>query len=91
MEKLVLLVISVFCILGLASAQLKLGFYNAKCPKAESIIQGIVKQRFDRDKSITAALLRMHFHDCFVRVSFNFKYVGSFKFSPNFSPYNKKR
>ncbi|PIN08092.1 Peroxidase [Handroanthus impetiginosus] len=67
MEKNILVVLVICCILGLASAQLKVGFYNSTCPRAELIIRGIVQQRFARDRSITAALLRMHFHDCFVR------------------------
>ncbi|KAK9031944.1 hypothetical protein V6N11_056229 [Hibiscus sabdariffa] len=54
-------------ILPLALAQLKLGFYRSTCPPAESIVEAVVRKRFDTDKSITAALLRMHFHDCFVR------------------------
>ncbi|KAI3444213.1 hypothetical protein Pfo_000878 [Paulownia fortunei] len=60
-------IVLVGCLLCLASAQLKVGFYNSTCPRAESVIRGVVQQRFSRDRSITAALLRMHFHDCFVR------------------------
>ncbi|KAL5834916.1 hypothetical protein ACOSQ4_014413 [Xanthoceras sorbifolium] len=48
-------------------ADLKIGFYRNTCPRAESIIFGAVQKRFSTDKSITAALLRMHFHDCFVK------------------------
>ncbi|KAK6944537.1 hem peroxidase, partial [Dillenia turbinata] len=51
----------------LAVAQLRVGFYSSSCPKAESIIKQVVQSRFQSDHSITAALLRMHFHDCFVR------------------------
>lgn len=69
MEKVVVvLVICCSYIVGQASGQLKVGFYSSTCPRAESIIRGVVQQRFNRDRSITAALLRMHFHDCFVRV-----------------------
>lgn len=46
---------------------LKVGFYDSTCPQAETIIRQIVQTRFRNDKSVTAALLRMHFHDCFVR------------------------
>ncbi|KAH6779501.1 Peroxidase superfamily protein [Perilla frutescens var. hirtella] len=68
MEKIVVVLVFWCSInIGIASAQLQVGFYNSRCPKAESIIRGVVQQRFNRDRSITPALLRMHFHDCFVR------------------------
>ena len=59
-----------FCFLApSALAQLRFGFYGRSCPRAESIVANVVANRFRRDRSITAALLRMQFHDCFVRVS----------------------
>lgn len=69
--------ISVILIFSLATisfstvvmADLQVGFYNSTCPNAESIVQQVVQNRLRTDPSITAALLRMHFHDCFVRVS----------------------
>lgn len=51
-------------------ANLQVDFYKSTCPQAESIVQQVVKNEFSRDLSITAAFLRMHFHDCFVRVSY---------------------
>ncbi|RZC46270.1 hypothetical protein C5167_039210 [Papaver somniferum] len=54
----------VFCLLGSAFAQLKMGFYAQSCPRAEKIIQDYVKPRAP---VAVASLLRMHFHDCFVR------------------------
>ncbi|XP_028766876.1 peroxidase 57-like [Neltuma alba] len=54
-------------VLPMAFAKLKLGFYDSSCPNAESIVKQAVQRRFNDDKTITAALLRMHFHDCFVR------------------------
>ncbi|KAL5547044.1 hypothetical protein UlMin_006731 [Ulmus minor] len=46
---------------------LRVGFYKARCPQAERVVRQLVQAHFANDSSITAALLRMHFHDCFVR------------------------
>lgn len=51
-----------------ASADLKLRFYDESCPKAEKIIFDYVKEHIHHAPSLAAPLLRMHFHDCFVRV-----------------------
>ncbi|KAG6427886.1 hypothetical protein SASPL_112133 [Salvia splendens] len=67
MEKIVAAIVVCCSIIGLASAQLKVGFYNSSCSRAESLVREAVQQRFKTDRSISAALLRMHFHDCFVR------------------------
>jgi peroxidase len=59
-----------FFALPLVLAQLQDGFYKSTCPTAESVVQEVVQDEFSRDRSLPAALLRMHFHDCFVRVSY---------------------
>ncbi|KAL7154097.1 hypothetical protein ABFS83_04G211900 [Erythranthe nasuta] len=50
------------------SVPLQVGFYQGKCRSAdvEAIVGMVVKARYSRDPTITAALLRMQFHDCFV-------------------------
>ncbi|RVW51033.1 Peroxidase 64 [Vitis vinifera] len=46
---------------------LSLNYYDQTCPKAESTISDAVKKAMTNDKTVPAALLRMHFHDCFIR------------------------
>ncbi|MED6108066.1 hypothetical protein PIB30_020013 [Stylosanthes scabra] len=53
-------------LIGATSAQLELGFYAKSCPKAEQIILNYVNQHITKVPSMAAALLRLHFHDCFV-------------------------
>ncbi|XP_026429097.1 peroxidase 60-like [Papaver somniferum] len=47
---------------------LQRGFYLEKCGEnnVEDIIRDVVESRFSKDPTIVAALLRLHFHDCFV-------------------------
>ncbi|PSS19851.1 Peroxidase [Actinidia chinensis var. chinensis] len=46
---------------------LSTNYYDQTCPKAESVITSVVKKAMSNDKTVPAALLRMHFHDCFIR------------------------
>ena len=48
---------------------LSLDYYAKTCPKAEEAVTEAVKKATANDRTVPAALLRMHFHDCFVRVS----------------------
>ncbi|ESQ28041.1 hypothetical protein EUTSA_v10018753mg [Eutrema salsugineum] len=42
-------------------------FYQKACPKVEKIIRKELKKVFKRDIGLAAAILRIHFHDCFVQ------------------------
>ncbi|XVF43406.1 hypothetical protein PTKIN_Ptkin02bG0037500 [Pterospermum kingtungense] len=46
---------------------LKLGYYHKTCPNAESIIWKETYKVISRAPTLAAPLLRLHFHDCFVR------------------------
>ncbi|XP_059644443.1 peroxidase 64 [Cornus florida] len=60
---------SVLVILSMSSPgnALSQNYYDQTCPSAESIIRDAVRAATTKDKTVPAALLRMHFHDCFVR------------------------
>jgi peroxidase len=47
---------------------LSMDYYDDKCPEAEAAVTAAVRQAMAKDRTVPAGLLRMHFHDCFVRV-----------------------
>lgn len=50
-------------------AQLVNNFYATHgCPNAENLITSVVTSAINSNKANAPGLLRMHFHDCFVRV-----------------------
>lgn len=51
---------------------LSMNHYDITCPNVESIVAKVVGDATSRDKTVPATLLRMHFHDCFLRVGLNF-------------------
>lgn len=63
----------------LAKGQLETGFYSSSCPKAEAIIRATLQSHFDKDPTIAAGLLRLHFHDCFVQVFHHFLLLVSIR------------
>ncbi|XP_066379363.1 peroxidase 72-like [Miscanthus floridulus] len=42
-------------------------FYDHSCPKAKEIVQSIVAQAVAKETRMAASLVRLHFHDCFVK------------------------
>ena len=47
---------------------LSFAYYYQKCPEAEAIINQKVKEWINKDYTLAASLIRLHFHDCSVRV-----------------------
>ncbi|TVU36976.1 hypothetical protein EJB05_18938, partial [Eragrostis curvula] len=52
---------------GAANDGLSLDFYRTSCPQAESIVFSFLQDAIRKDIGLAAALLRLHFHDCFVQ------------------------
>lgn len=65
-----LLLCLVFCSsLGYSQeVKLRKKFYKDTCRDAEDIVKKTIEDHVDKNPSLSAKLLRMHFHDCFVRV-----------------------
>ncbi|OMO87348.1 Plant peroxidase [Corchorus capsularis] len=42
-------------------------YYHNTCPELDDIVTNVVKKAISNDRTVPAALLRMHFHDCFIR------------------------
>jgi peroxidase len=57
--------------------------YEQTCPKLESAVTNAVKKAMMNDKTVPAALLRMQFHDCFIRVITDIVYSYIHQFFKN--------
>jgi len=57
-----------FSLVRAYDTDLSLDYYSELCPLAEDIVRQNVEAAVYRDPTLAAALLRLHFHDCFVLV-----------------------
>ncbi|XP_057771922.1 peroxidase 24-like [Salvia miltiorrhiza] len=59
-----------FCFLTLElcnCGDLRKNFYRTSCPQAEKIVRNITWENAASNAALPSKILRMHFHDCFVR------------------------
>ncbi|KAL3694377.1 hypothetical protein R1sor_008028 [Riccia sorocarpa] len=52
---------------AICRAQLSETFYSTTCPQLLTLVQAKVAEFIAADRGVAAGLLRLHFHDCFVR------------------------
>ncbi|KAH7843747.1 hypothetical protein Vadar_020312 [Vaccinium darrowii] len=67
MNFLIVVIVVVLGISGDCYAQLQDGYYTKSCPQAEAISRNVTWQFVGANPAMAAKLLRLHFHDCFVR------------------------
>lgn len=67
MSALVLLVTFMMISVGV-DATLRVDYYNKCCPNVEKIVYGEMREAYHKDRTVAPGVLRVHFHDCFVRV-----------------------
>lgn len=67
----VLLLLLVGVGISRSRAQLQVGFYSDSCPDAEDTVTAAVQDAAGNDPTILPALLRLQFHDCFVKVPYD--------------------
>ncbi|XP_057863556.1 peroxidase 27 [Cryptomeria japonica] len=61
------LLLALICVCGCEGSGLRYHFYKKSCPSAEATVKHVVKKYIAKDRTLAAPLLRMNFHDCFVR------------------------
>ena len=67
----VFLFVSILVVGSMGGGGLKMKYYNKKCGSisVEDTVRDIVWSKVAANPAMAAKLLRLHYHDCFVRVS----------------------
>ena len=65
------LILAVVVVPGAEATPLTHDFYATSCPDVLSIVKAEVKKAVKAELRMAASLTRLHFHDCFVNVSFS--------------------
>lgn len=63
-----LLAVSLLCSFAAGQSSLRPQFYDRSCPNAQAIVKAVVAKAVEKEARMAASLLRLHFHDCFVKV-----------------------
>ncbi|XP_010254703.1 PREDICTED: peroxidase 72-like [Nelumbo nucifera] len=62
-----LLALSPLCFCQQSNGGLSPQFYDHSCPKVQEIVKSVVAKAVAKEARMAASLLRLHFHDCFVK------------------------
>lgn len=67
-KNIIQIIFLLFTIFSLSKAELHAHYYDQTCPQLEKIVSETVLEASNHDPKVPARILRMFFHDCFIRV-----------------------
>ncbi|XP_057424986.1 peroxidase 66 [Lotus japonicus] len=66
-KNIIQIIFLLFTIFSLSKAELHAHYYDQTCPQLEKIVSETVLEASNHDPKVPARILRMFFHDCFIR------------------------
>lgn len=66
------ILLTLLSVASLSKAELNSDYYDQTCPELEKIVSDTVLNATKFDPKVPARILRMFFHDCFIRVLYKF-------------------